>query len=132
MSAVSLMTTYGGKTSDEANLSVKYMDFKTEYPEYADGITETKFSNYYEPISDYGGYSLEDWGISLSTYAEYCVQSAECKGVDANGDGKTDSGSKKAEILEVINALPLTYEQKDALYYLNGWSAKTIYEAPWH
>ena len=132
MSAVSLMTTYGGKTSDEANLSVKYMDFKTEYPEYADSITETKFSNYYEPISDYGGYSLEDWGISLGTYAEYCVQSAECKGVDANGDGKTDSGSKKAEVLVVINTLPLTYEQKDALYYLNGWSAKTIYEAPWH
>ena len=132
MSAVSLMTSYGGKTSEEASTTVKYIDFKTEYPDYADSVTESKFSNYYEPIEKYYGYSVEDMGIGIDTYAEYCVRSAECEGVDADGDGKTDSGSKKAEVMQVIDALPLTSEQKDALYYLNGWASSTISEAPWH
>ena len=132
MTAVSLMTSYGGKTSDEASTTVKYIDFKTEYPEYADSITELKFENYYEPIEKYYGYSVEDMGIGIGTYAEYCVRSAECEGVDADGDGKIDSGSKKAEVMQVINELSLTSEQKDALYYLNGWAVSTLWEAPWH
>jgi hypothetical protein len=64
-------------------------------------------------------------------YYDYSKQRAKCKGTDSNGDGKTDSGSVKAEVMRVINALPITRAQKDALYYLNGWSKSTIYEAPW-
>jgi hypothetical protein len=65
-------------------------------------------------------------------YYNYSKKRSKCKGVDLNGDGKTDSGSVKREVLEVINSLPISYQQKDVLYYLNGWSASTIYEAPWH
>ena len=132
MKAVSLMIEYGGKTSDEADLSVKYIDFKAEYPDYADSVTESKFSKYYEPIADYGNYSLDDMGISLGDYADYCEITAGIKGTDADGDGKTDSGSKKALVMQVIDSLPLTSSQKDALYFLNGWSSKTLYEAPWY
>jgi hypothetical protein len=60
------------------------------------------------------------------------VKSAECTGIDADGDGKADSGTKKAEVMKVINSLPITIAQKDALYFLNGWSKKTLFkEAPW-
>ena len=43
----------------------------------------------------------------------------------------TSSMSKKAEKLEVIAAMDLTSEQKDALYYSEGWAESKIYEAPW-
>ena len=52
--------------------------------------------------------------------------------MDEDGDGKTDSGSVKVEVLAYIDSLPLTSQQKDVLYFMNGWSARTIDEAPWH
>ena len=130
--AVSIMVSYGGKDEEEADISIKYIDFKAEYPEYEDIITEAKYAKYYEPMSNYRNRSIESSGISISVYATYCELSAECEGSDNDGDGKTDSGSKKAEILRVIHKLPISSYQKDALYYLNGWSEKTIDEAPWH
>lgn len=130
--AISIMTEYGDKTLDEANISVKYIDFKADYPDYEDIVTEDKYKKYTEPMPNFNGRSLEDTGISVGAYAEYCEKSASCKGVDANGDGKADSGTKKAAVMQVINSLPISNYQKDALYYLNGWAAGTIYEAPWH
>ena len=118
-----MLVNYGDKSEKDATSKVQYWAFKQEYPDY-DDLSEEAVTKYYDEV--------ESYGISVGVYYDYSKQRAKCKGVDANGDGKTDSGSKKAEILQVINSLPLTYAQKDALYYLNGWSAKTIYEAPWH
>ena len=129
--AETLLISYGGKTSDEANVAIQYVDFKADYPEYKDDIEEATFAKYYKTIDGFG-YSLEQVGIGIDVYAEYYVKQKACKGTDADGDGKADSGTKKAEILAVINSLPINYYQKDALYYLNSWSAKKIYEAPWH
>ena len=44
----------------------------------------------------------------------------------------TSSMSKKAEKMEAIAAMDLTSEQKDALYYSEGWAESKIYEAPWY
>ena len=52
--------------------------------------------------------------------------------MDADGDGKTDSGSKKKEILDLIDSLPISDSQKDALYYDNGYAASGLKKAPWH
>ena len=43
----------------------------------------------------------------------------------------TSSMNKKAEKLEAIAAMDLTSEQKDALYYSEGWAESKIYEASW-
>ena len=86
---------------------------------------------YIKPIEGLG-YSLEHAGVSPDTYVQYKDLRSNCKGVDANGDGKADSGSVKAEILEAIDSLPISNSQKDALYYLNGWAASKIWQAPWH
>ena len=45
---------------------------------------------------------------------------------------KTYGLGKKDEILPIIDSLPISSEQKDALYYANGWSAKNIRKTPWH
>lgn len=47
-------------------------------------------------------------------------------------DGNTIDGSKKKAVLEEIDRLPLTAEQKDALYFERGYSESTLDEAPWH
>ena len=120
--AAKMLVNYGGKSEEEASSKVQYWEFKQEYPDY-DDLSEEAVAKYYDEV--------EPYGISIDVYYDYSKQRSKCKGVDANGDGKTDSGSVKKEVLKAINSLPITKAQKDALYYLNGWSAKTIKEAPW-
>ena len=83
--------------------------------------------------SDAKGYFeyAEPAGINIEVYLSYKEKTSGLQG-DKDANGKTISGSKKNKVLAVINSLPITYAQKDALYYMNGWSAKTINEAPWH
>ena len=88
-------------------------------------------NKYYNPVEGLG-YSINESGISVETYADYVVRRKDCTGTDEDGDGKTDSGSVKAEVLKLIDRLPISNYQKDALYYLNGWSSKTIDDAGWH
>lgn len=58
-----------------------------------------------------------DNGISAEQYYTYKAASS----------GMT----KKAEKLLAIDSLDLTAEQKDALYYSEGWAESKLYEAPW-
>jgi hypothetical protein len=120
--AENMLVNYGGKTYEEASSKVQYWEFKKNYPDY--DLSEEAVKKYYDEV--------EPSGIGIDVYYDYSKQRAKCKGVDANGDGNTDSGSVKREVMQVINSLPITYQQKDVLYYLNGWSASTIWEAPWH
>ena len=120
--ARNMLVKYGGKTEEEALSKVRYWDFKKEYPDY--DLSESAVTAYYEEV--------EPSGIKVSVYYDYCKRKADCKGSDNNGDGRTDSGSVKAQVMNVIDSLPISNAQKDTLYYLNGWSASTLYEAPWH
>jgi hypothetical protein len=120
--AQNMLVNYGGKSSEDAYSKVQYWDFKKRYPDY--DLSEEAVTKYYNDV--------EPSGIGVGVYYDYSKQRAKCKGTDSNGDGKTDSGSVKREVIYVIDSLPITYEQKDVLYYLNGWSASTIWEAPWH
>ena len=62
---------------------------------------------------------------------DYKSRAAQCKGEkDKNGD--TISGSVKEEIMDLIDSLPLSKAQKDALYLANGWAESKIKSAPWH
>ena len=120
--AEDMLINYGGKTEESAFSKVQYWEFKKEYPDY--DLSEEAVTKYYNEV--------EPSGIDVGVYYDYYKQRSKCKGTDSDGDGKTDSGSVKSEVLYVIDSLPITNSQKDVLYYLNGWSAKTIYEAPWH
>ena len=120
--AQNMLVNYGGKSEESAYSKVQYWDFKKMYPDY--DLSEEAVTKYYNDV--------EPYGIGVDVYYDYSKQRSKCKGVDANGDGKTDSGSVKREVLYVIDSLPITNRQKDVLYYLNGWSANTIWEAPWH
>ena len=120
--ARNMLVKYGGKTEEEALSKVRYWEFKKEYPDY--DLSESAVTAYYEEV--------EPSGIKVGVYYDYYKRRADCKGSDNNGDGRTDSGSVKAQVMNVIDSLPISNAQKDTLYYLNGWSASTLYEAPWH
>jgi hypothetical protein len=42
----------------------------------------------------------------------------------------TGEGMKKKR-MAVINSMPISNAQKDALYFAEGWAASRLYEAPW-
>ena len=109
--AINAMVTYCGKTEDEALADVQYWTFKQDYPDvYAD---DQWFDTYYEKVADSG--------ISIDVYMDYRNEVR-----DITGEGKKDRR------MAVINSLPITSAQKDALYYAEGWTESKIHEAPWH
>ena len=82
--------------------------------------------------SDASGYFkyAEPAGISVSVYLDYKERTSGLTS-DKDANGKTISESKKAKVLAVINSLPITSAQKDALYYASGYEKSTLYKAPW-
>ena len=115
---------------ETATNDVRFLDFQLKYPQYSE-LTSEQYKGYYAAV-DTLDISPADAQIDVGTYAEYRIKRTSFKGVDEDGDGKTDSGSVKVEVLAYIDSLPLTSQQKDVLYFMNGWSARTIDEAPWH
>lgn len=69
-------------------------------------------------------------GISCSTWIEYWTATAQMKNVkDENDEVVTQ---KRDQVLAYIDGLPLTPEQKNVLYYDQGYAESKIGEAPWN
>ena len=154
-----MLRSYGGLSVDDAVKTVNgWKETRTfvqqhggEYEQYGLTVAQAQYyystakgsvrlQDYAEQVEKYGMdrvkayYGADGWGktgLSIAQYDTYATKAAACKGTDANGDGKTDSGSKKAQVMQVINSLPVSNAVKDALYIKNGWSERTINEAPW-
>ena len=122
--ATRMLADFGGLDEEKAYENAQYYEFLGDNPELEYNWGSDTVAKYLE--------SAEPAGISVKDFDDYLVRKAECAGADNNGDGKTDSGSKKAQILRVINSLAITSRQKDVLYRLNGWAESKLYEAPWH
>lgn len=122
--ATKLLEQFGNLDPESAQEKAQYYAFKRDYPDVDHNWSEKTVTKYYEVA--------EPADISVEIYDEYLVGIANCKGTDANKDGKADSGTVKKEKLELIDSLALSDYQKDVLYRMNGWSEKTIHQAPWH
>lgn len=107
---VNALVTYCGESQEDAEADAQYWDFTVRYPDvYAD---DSWFDAYNKNIADYG--------IPIDTYMEYrdIVR-------DITGEGK------KERRMAIIDSLPISDYQKDAMYYAEGWAESTINEAPW-
>nr|DAI84780.1 MAG TPA: nuclease [Caudoviricetes sp.] len=120
---------YGGKDAEEAEETVNAYRWQKQHPD--SDLSSEQVLAYTKELDELGK-SIEETGIQPNVFADYRSRRTECTGVDADGDGKTDSGSKKKEILSLINSLPISDSQKDALYYDNGYAASGLKKAPWH
>lgn len=99
-----------GVSRDDANKKLQYWEFTGDHPDTE--LTQYQIADYYE--------FAKPAKISVDIFESYCLRVK-----DISGEGN------KEKRMAVINSLPITSAQKDALYYAEGWSASTIYEAPW-
>lgn len=120
---------YGGKDAEEAEETVNAYRWQKQHPD--SDLSSEQVLAYTKELDELGK-SIEETGIQPNVFADYRNRRTECTGVDADGDGKTDSGSKKKEILDLIDSLPISDSQKDALYYDNGYAASGLRKTPWH
>ncbi len=70
-------------------------------------------------------------GVSYETYYDYYFATKEMH-ADKDENGKSISGSKKAKVVEYINSLDITPEQKDALYVAAGYTEKSARYQKWN
>jgi hypothetical protein len=119
--AKKMLQEYAGKDEEEATSKVNYWAFCEKYPKYKDVFTESHLENY----NEFG----KPAGISVDMYAKYI------NGTKGLADIKDEWGdvevSKRDQVLEVIDSLPLTWQQKDALYLAAGYAENKIWDVPW-
>lgn len=123
------LSTMGEKDDTEVDDIVRAYDWLKENPKY--DLTESQAVAYTKSIENYG-ISAKDAGIDPDTFVDYKKRIGKCEGTDLNGDGKTDKDSVRNAKLTVIHSLPLTPQQKDALYFQSKLAKSRIYQAPWH
>ena len=107
---VNMLVSYAGKTEKEASSKIQYWDFKQDYPDTY--VSEYWIDAYNEEVAGSG--------VSLELFIDYknAVK-------DIEGDGA------KARKMQVIDSLPISNAQKDALYFAEGWASSKLWEAPW-
>ena len=104
---------YGGMSREDAEDKVAVLEFSKKNPTMSD-ITANAITKYKE--------HCEGVGVSPRTFYEAWKHK----------DGLTGTGDVKDPMLEYINGLNLTVEQKDALYFAFGWAASKLRNTPWH
>ena len=109
--AISALTQFASYDSNKATVKVDYWMYAKNHP--STYVSEDIVSGYYE----YG----KPAGISMDVYVNY---RNKIRGIEGEG--------KKETILPIINSMPISNAQKDALYFSHGWAKSRLSEAPWH
>ena len=109
---------YGGLDKEAATEKVAAYKWQKTHPGY--DLEFSEIQKYTETIKEIGG-SLESMGISPDVFQKYSSLYSQCKGEN-----------KREQVLSMIDSLPITSSQKDALYYASGYSKNTIRKTPWH
>lgn len=123
VTAKTMLTQYGGKTDEEAERSIQAFNFLRSYPEYdAEDITEAQIAKYYE--------SVDGSGVSVREYVNY-ASFIRSTSADVDADGNAINGSKMRKVMEYIDSLNLTSQQKDVLF-LTQYAKSSLRKTPWH
>jgi len=124
-----VLMTRGNMYDAEADREIVAYDYIKNHPDTKLGLS-TAYS--YTRKIDKWDYTIESSGITEEQFLSFRDQKAACNGTDNDGDGRRDSGSVQAQILPIIDAMPITEQQKDTLWYFCGWSSRTLKrKAPW-
>lgn len=119
--AKQLLTRYAGVEEEDVETTLNAWDYMDRHPDTELDVKE--ISQFY---TKYKG-----TGLPEANFEQYLIKKQACKGVDKDGDGRAENGTKKAQVMAVIDALPVSNEVKDALYFAEDYKASTLYEAPW-
>lgn len=119
--AAEFLQAYAGDDAADTRKKITVWKFKGRHPESE--LSDGKILDYVE--------FAEPAGIGLETYTRYAEKTTGLKS-EKDEDGKPVSGSKRKKVLAVIDSLPLTSTQKDALFFAEGYAESTLDEVPWH
>jgi hypothetical protein len=122
-----------GATRQEANDAILGYDWlKKHVKKYPDmAISDAK--KFAVRISTNApDYTLEDFGVKVDDYIQYSKLRPDCKGVDNNGDGQADSGTKRDAVFKMIDSLPISSDAKDGLALIDYGMKSILKNAPWH
>lgn len=124
------LMTKGGMFEAEADRELVAYDYIKNHPNTKLSIS-TAYS-YTRKINNCD-YTLQSAGFTEEQFLSFREKKNACNGTDNDGDGYRDSGSVQAQVLPIIDAMPISVEQKDTLWFFCGWSKKTLKKkAPWH
>ena len=120
-SVAEILTTYAGMDDEEADGKVNYWAFIKEHPEYRNDLSQSRVEKYWE--------FAEPAEIPLDVYVQYLNGT---KGLETIRDKWGEEvKSERDQVIEVIDSLPLTWKQKDALYLAHGYAESKIWDVPW-
>jgi len=114
------LISYGGMSSEEADVQIQAYDLQEQ------GYDNANASN----VGDYNEFCAAV-NVPLDVYFEILELTKDIVN-DKDENGEPISNSAKNKKMDIINSYPLTVEQKDALYFANGWASSKLYQAPWH
>ena len=117
--AKNMLVEYAGKDEEEAASKVSYWDFCNAHPQY--DLNESQVGKYKE--------FAEPAEIPLDVFVQY-INGTKSLVTEYDEWGDVDV-TKREQVLEVIDSLPLTWQQKDALYLAAGYSESKIWDVPW-
>lgn len=122
-----------GTTKREADETIVAYDWlKQNYKKYPD-LTISDAKKFVIKIGNNDeDHTLADYGVTIDHYIQYGKLKPECKGVDANGDGKTDDGTLRDSIFRMIDSLPISDSEKDGLALISYGIKSIRRNAPWH
>lgn len=122
-----------GTSKQEADDAIVAYDWlKKNYKKYPD-LTVSDAKKFVIKIStNQEDYTLSDYGVTIDHYQQYAKLKPDCKGVDANGDGVTDSGTLRDSIFSMIDSLPISDQEKDGLALISYGIKSIRKNAPWH
>ena len=111
----------GNMDEEEAEAKVEYWNFVKENPKYKDDFNQSR----YEKYKDFA----EPADIPLGIFVQYVNRTSGIETIkDEWGD---EVMSVREQVLDVIDSLDLTWQQKDALYLAHGYAEGKIFDVPW-
>ena len=119
--AEKMLMEYADMEEEDAVSKVSYWSFVEEHQEYKDVFTENRVAKYLE--------FAEPAGIPVDVYVQFINGTKDLGNkYDEWGDVEV---TKREQVLEVIDSLDLTWEQKDALYLAAELAESKIWDVPW-
>lgn len=117
--AIDMLIDYTDLDEEDAANKITYWDFLKS--NHNCDLSESRVLKYLE--------FAEPAHISLEMYERFVAETKDLADIkDKWGDVEV---SKREQVLDVINSLPISWQQKDALYLAAGYSESKIWDVPW-
>ena len=116
-----MLQEYAGMDEEEAAEKTSYWSFMKAHSQYRGNLSQSNVEDYHE--------FAEPAEIPLDVFVQFLNGT---KGLGTKYDQWGDvEKTKKEQVLEVIDSLPLTWQQKDALYLAAGYAESGLWDVPW-